>query len=249
MVSLGTYPDVPLKLARERRDERRKGHAAGTTPSDQLKAEKATKARRAEGERLAASGLPGLGTFEHTARAWHAYMLAGWAPSHGTKVLAPLENDLLPHIGAWQLSDITAPQLLVQARRVEARGASETAYRALKVAGAVFRFGVQQGLCESDPSRDLKGAVLLPAAQHRAADQSPGFPGVIEWRASLDGRSAHTLLGRWPRRAARGARRPQAQLIEPRGKDGFQGAPLAGSSGEPLRDHDLSFNIHIRDLA
>ena len=34
MLSLGTYPDVPMKLARERRDEKRKGHAAGTNPSE-----------------------------------------------------------------------------------------------------------------------------------------------------------------------------------------------------------------------
>lgn len=59
------------------------------------------------------------------------------------------------------------------ARRIEARGVGETACRAVKVVGAVFRCGVQHGLCESDPSRDLRGAVLLPVPEHRAAVTDP----------------------------------------------------------------------------
>lgn len=173
MVSLGTYPDVPLKLARERRDEKRKGHAAGTNPSEQRKAEKAAQAIKAEAARLAEAGLPGPGTFEHTAREWHAYMTPGWAPGHAAKILALLANDLIPYIGARPLSEITAPELLKQAKRVEARGAAETAYRAIKVAGTVFRYGVQHGHCESDPSRDLRGAVLMPVVKHRAAVTDP----------------------------------------------------------------------------
>ncbi len=88
-------------------------------------------------------------------------------------MLALLANDLFPYIGARPLSELTAPELLTHARRVEARGAVETAYRALKTAGAVFRHGVQRGYCESDPTRDLKGAVVLPVPQHRAAVTDP----------------------------------------------------------------------------
>lgn len=179
MVSLGTYPDVPLKLARERRDENRKGHAAGIDPSEQRKAEKVAKARNVEAARLAAAGLPGPGTFEHTGREWHSYMAPSWAPGHATKVLALLKNDLFPFIGTRLLTEITAPELLKQAKRVEARGATETAYRALKVAGAVFRYGVQHGHCESDPSRDLRGAVMLPVAKHRAAVTDPKKLGAL----------------------------------------------------------------------
>ena len=173
MLSLGTYPDVPLLLARERRDEARKLVAAGTDPSDARKAEKAAGVVRAEAARLAAAGLPGPGTFEHAAREWHAYMKPSWSATHAVKVLALLENDLIPYIGARPLSELTPPELLTHARRVEARGATETAYRAIKAAGAVFRFGVQHGYCSSDPTRDLKGAVVLPVAKHRAAVTDP----------------------------------------------------------------------------
>lgn len=173
MLSLGTYPDVPLTLARDRRNEARALVAAGTDPSGARKADKAADAAKAEAQALADAGLPGPGTFEHAAREWHARMAPSWSTAHAGKVLALLVNDLFPYIGARPLAEMTAPELLKQARRVEARGAVETAYRALKAAGAVFRHGVQHGYCESDPTRDLKGAVMLPVAEHRAAVTDP----------------------------------------------------------------------------
>ena len=66
MLSFGTYPDVPLKLARERRDKARATLAAGTDPGEQRKADKAAQALKVESARMAAAGLPGPGTFEHT---------------------------------------------------------------------------------------------------------------------------------------------------------------------------------------
>ena len=128
---------------------------------------------------MAAAGLPGLGTFEHVAREWHARMAPSWSTGHAVKVLALMVNDLFPYIGARPLAELSAPELLTHARRVEARGAVETAYRALKAAGAVFRFGVQRGYCESDPTRDLKGAIMLPVAQHRAAVTDPAKLGEL----------------------------------------------------------------------
>jgi integrase len=172
-LSLGTYPAVSLKLARERRDEARSAIAAGIDPSEQRKAEKAAHALKAEAERLAEAGRPGPGTFEHAAREWHARMAPHWSTAHAGKVLAMLENDLFPCIGRRALSELTAPELLMQAKRVESRGAVETAYRVLKAAGAVFRHGVQHGYCVSDPTRDLKGAIVLPVAQHRPAVTDP----------------------------------------------------------------------------
>ena len=87
MLSLGTYPEVPLALARERREEARKLIAAGTDPSAKRKADKAADRAAAEAERLAAAGLPGPGTFEHAAREWHARMAPSWSPAHAVKVL------------------------------------------------------------------------------------------------------------------------------------------------------------------
>lgn len=179
MLSLGTYPEVTLAQARDKAREARALVAAGTDPSDARKADKAAQAAKAEAARLAAAGLPGPGTFEHVAREWHAHMAPSWSEGHGVKVLALLVNDLFPFIGAQPLAELTAPELLKHARRIEARGAVETAYRALKAAGAVFRYGVQNGHCQSDPTRDLKGAIQLPVPEHRAAVTDPAKLGEL----------------------------------------------------------------------
>jgi len=180
MLSLGTYPDVSLKLARQRRDEARRLIAEGIDPSAARKAQRAEADAKAEAERLAAAGEPVPGTFEHAARQWHAYMAAkDWSAGHAAKVLALLQNDLIPYIGARPLRGLTAPELLTHARRVESRGAAETAGRAIGVAGAVFRYGVQHGWCDSDPTRDLRGAVKMPPARHRSAITDPAKLGEL----------------------------------------------------------------------
>jgi integrase len=178
-LSLGTYPDVSLADARSRRDDARRLVAAGTDPSEARKADKVAKAAKAEAQALADAGLPGHGSFEHTGREWHAHMAPSWAPTHAEKVLALLERDLFPYIGTRALADLTPPELLRQATRVQERGATDTAYRALKAAGAVFRYGVQRGYCVSDPTRDLKGAIVLPVAQHQAAITDPAKLGEL----------------------------------------------------------------------
>jgi integrase len=179
LISLGTYPEVPLKLARERRDKARSALASGIDPSEQRKADRAAAALKLEARRLAAAGLPGPGTFEHVAREWHARMTPRWSQSHAGKVLALMVNDLFPYIGRTPLRELSAPEVLMHARRVEARGAVETAYRALKIAGMVFRFGVQQNYCDRDPTHDLKGAIVLPVARHRAAVIDPSKLGEL----------------------------------------------------------------------
>ena len=137
------------------------------------------RALRQESARLTAAGLPVPGTFEHTARDWYSRHLPTWSPGHAKKILALLVNDLFPYLGARELTTLKGPEVLMVVRRIEARGAIETAYRALKAAGAVYRHGVQNGLCESDPIRDLQGAVVMPESKHRAAVTDPAKLGQL----------------------------------------------------------------------
>lgn len=185
MLSVGTYPEVSLSKARERRAELRAQVAAGMDPSKARKDDRTVKAAADEAGALAAAGLPVPGTFEHTARDWHTRMTPGWAPGHAVKVLSLLERDLFPYIGTTKLSDLTPPAMLGHFRRIEARGAVETAYRARGIAGNVFRYGIQHGHCTSDPTRDLKGAIVIPPQEHRAAVTDPAKLG--EMLRAIDG--------------------------------------------------------------
>jgi integrase len=151
-LSLGVYPDVSLKEARDNRDEARKLLAKGIDPAIERKVQKAAKVERA------------ANTFEAVAREWFALMLPNWAKSHSDKILARLENDVFPWLGGRPIADIKAPEVLTVLRRVEARGARDTAHRVHQNCGQIFRYAVATGRAERDVSADLRGA--LPPARH-----------------------------------------------------------------------------------
>lgn len=152
LLAHGVYPDVGLKDAREKRDAARKLLADGIDPGENRKVQKSAKAERA------------ANSFETVAREWFAKHSPGWAVSHADKIIKRLENDVFPWIGGKPIAEITAPVLLTVLRRIESRGALDTAHRAQQNCGQVFRYAVATGRAERDPSADLRGA--LPPARH-----------------------------------------------------------------------------------
>ena len=148
-ISLGTYPDVSLKVARELRDEKRQLLSAGVDPS-------------------VAGAAAKMDTFEAVAREWHAKREHTWKSDHAKWILHRLEQDAFPWLGSYPIGDVTAPTLLRVLRRIEERGALETAHKVKNWCGNVFRYGVATGRCERDPSADLRGA-LPPVKSKRFA--------------------------------------------------------------------------------
>ena len=116
LLSLGIYPDVSLKQARDRRDEARKQVAAGIDPGENRKAKKAAKVAKQ------------ANSFEVIAREWYAKHSPNWSANHGDRIIRRLKRDIFPWIGGLPVADITAPQLLEVIRRVERRGALGTAH-------------------------------------------------------------------------------------------------------------------------
>jgi integrase len=106
------------------------------------------------------------------AREWYAKHTPTWAPSHADRILRRFERDVFPWIGGRPVGEIVAPDLLAVARRIEERGALETAHRALQSCGQVFRYAVATGRADRDPTGDLRGA-LPPAREGH-------FPAVTE---------------------------------------------------------------------
>ncbi|MEO6689630.1 MAG: integrase arm-type DNA-binding domain-containing protein [Dokdonella sp.] len=147
-ISLGVYPDVSLRSARERCDDARKLIANGVDPSAKRQVEKIATAD----------------TFEAVGREWFTKFSAGWAKSHSDKILARLENDLFPWLGKRPIGEIEPPELLACLRRIENRGAVDTAHRAHQNAGQIFRYAIATGRAKRDPSVDLRGAI--PPAKH-----------------------------------------------------------------------------------
>ncbi|MBA9900925.1 tyrosine-type recombinase/integrase [Burkholderia cepacia] len=146
-ISLGVYPEVSLKEARERRDKARLLLGTGADPGETRKAEK----------RVARLGAEN--TFEAIAREWYAKDFPPWSESHATRNLARLEVDVFPWIGARPISGLTPPEVLDVLLRVEKRGALETAYRLRGIIGQVIRYGVATGRVARDITVDLRGAL------------------------------------------------------------------------------------------
>ncbi|MGE4263381.1 MAG: tyrosine-type recombinase/integrase [Desulfovibrio sp.] len=159
-LSLGVYPDVSLAQARERRDEARRLLAEGTDPSTVRKASKAEQQAQAE-------------TFELVARQWHEKFTPSWTPGHAARILTSLSQDAFPWLGHRPIREILPPEVLSVARRVESRGAIETAHRLVGNVGMVFRYAVASGLADSDPTRDLRGALSPTNEKHHASLTDP----------------------------------------------------------------------------
>ncbi len=183
-LSLGVYPDVTLARARERRDDARKLLADGVDPGEHRKA-----AKRAKEDAAANS-------FEAVAREWFAKQSIHWARGHAEKIIRRLERDLFPWLGSRPVADITAPDILTVLRRIEGRGAIETAHRALQNAGQVFRYAVATGRAMRDPTGDLRGSLTPWKPKHYPAITDPkeisplllaidGFTGTFPVKCAL----------------------------------------------------------------
>ena len=166
-LSLGVYPDVSLKQARRRREEARQLLARKIDPSEHRKAQKTAREERS------------ANSLEAVAREWFIKHSPNWAASHASRILSRLERDIFPWIGGTPIADITAPQLLAVVRRIEQRGALETAHRVLQNCGQVFRYAVATGRAERDPSGDLRGALSPVKGKHFAAVTDPKQVGSL----------------------------------------------------------------------
>lgn len=167
LISFGTFPLIGLKEAREKRDEAKRLLADGIDPSAH---------RRAERNAVINKEQNG---FEVVAREWLEQQHAAWAISHYRTVCQRLQNDVFPFVGKMSVEEIKAPDLFAILRRIEKREAFETAHRVKTALGQIFRYAISTGRVNSDPTRDLKGALRPVKIQHLPAVTDPKRLGEI----------------------------------------------------------------------
>jgi integrase len=166
-LSFGVYPDVSLKEAREKLDEARKHLEGGRDPG----------AMRKSIETISTDAA--AATFESIAREWFALNSRKWAPSHGDRIIRRLELNIFPWLGTRPIAEIKASELLTTLRRIEGRGAHETAHRALQNCARVFRYAVVTDRTDRDIARDLAGALAPVVEQHHASITDPRGVGAL----------------------------------------------------------------------
>ncbi len=167
-LSLGVYPDVSLKEARDHLDDVRRNLRAGIDPGAE---------RKIQG--MVFHAPPSGATFETVAREWFGKHSPSWAPGHGDKIIRRLELNIFPWLGAKPIADIKPLELLGAVQRIEQRGANETAHRALQNCGRVFRYAVATGRAERDITRDLLGALAPVVERHHASIVEPKAVGAL----------------------------------------------------------------------
>ncbi len=191
-LSLGVYPTVGLADARARRNDARKLIAGGIDPSEHRKAGKQVQIARAATARAVAMGQVLPGSFEAVAREWWTTVhISKVSEKHAARTLIRFTQDVFPWLGARPLDGIEAPELLTVLRRVEARGAIETAHRIKDACAQVFRYGIAAGHCARNPAADIRDALKPVPTRHHAAITDPKRAG--ELLRDMVGYEGHTV--------------------------------------------------------
>lgn len=185
-ISLGTYPATSLALARQKAAEARAQVAAGINPSEARKAARVVESVDQAAAVRESQGLPPLGSFEHVAMEFWRLRYSPdnaaarqWSDSYADRWIGRLRFDVFPYIGRRDLRSLAPRELLEVLRRVERRGAFDTASKLSQSISEVFRHGVVLEYCDSDPARDLRGALRKHLVKHYAAVTAPGEAGDL----------------------------------------------------------------------
>lgn len=151
---LGGYPTVSLKEARERKSEARKLLDEGRDPGIEAK------------KQAVQMATARANTFEVLARTWFAVQEGRWTPIHARDVIQSLENEVIPWLGSLPVCEIDEPMVLTVLRKIEKRGAIETAHRVRQRVSAVFVHAIAEGAATRDPAASV-GKALKPVPRKR----------------------------------------------------------------------------------
>ena len=174
--SFGVYPDTTLKVARKKRGEIRNMLSEGIDPGAVKRSEKQAAAD----------------SYEAIAREWHAKQANRLSSSYAKKVIRDMERDVFPYLGKRVVSEIEAPDVLSVLRRIESRGAIETAHRTKANASRVFSFAISTGRAKRNPCNDInsKDALMPVKNRHMPTITDPKEVGAL-LRAIADYSGSH----------------------------------------------------------
>lgn len=141
IVSLGTYPSVSLKQARELRDRAREKVASGQHPKPESRS--------------------GPETFRSVARDWYESRRTGWGDKYARTVIRRLERDLFPYLGDTPIEQVSRADIMQALEVVQGRGAIYSAHRLRGFVSEIFGYALGQDLVSTDPSHAIKQGKLL----------------------------------------------------------------------------------------
>ncbi|MEQ6435411.1 integrase arm-type DNA-binding domain-containing protein [Comamonas sp. w2-DMI] len=160
-LALGSYPAVSLTAARKARDAAKIQRSEGSDPIQTRKLKK-----------LKGGGETGE-SFKAVALEWYGKQADKWSPGHAERMLRQFERDLFPWLGDRPMAAVEPMELLSVLQKVEARGAMETADRALMLARQVWRYWLPTA---SNTQRDITEGLKSRLTPYRGKN----FPAIVE---------------------------------------------------------------------
>lgn len=175
LLACGSYPEVSLAEARRRREAARAKLREGIDPVEARRQEQAEIAGRV------------ANSFESVTREWIRVRGARWTERHRKNVLAQMERDAFPKLGRRPVAGLTSVEVLAVLRDVESRGALDSTGRLCQRIRMALNYAVITGRIESNPVRDLDGALISPERGHHAALPWSMVPAFLKALASYPG--------------------------------------------------------------
>ncbi len=160
-LTIGEYPHISLKMARERAEAARALRVLGVDP------------RMAQEREREASRSASQDTFGQISNDWIKTRGARWSETYRHKIRVMLERHLFPTLGEMPITHIEAPLLLSVLRPIEGVGKTDLAHTLLQQAGAIFRFAIATGRASNDPAAALRGALAPHRGKNFAAIITP----------------------------------------------------------------------------
>ena len=181
-LALGSFPDLKLADARERRDDAKKALRRGLDPAETL----GTRRRR-----IIEAARP---TFADLAERWFQARKRRWCEGYALRIWNRIAQDIIPVLGERPPAEITSEEILAALRGIEARGSIETARRVRTYVENIFKFAKAERSVAVNPAEDLVEALQTPPPpKRRAALKARDLPTFLEDLAHYDG-EARTRL-------------------------------------------------------
>lgn len=172
LLTLGAYPEISLKRARELHFEARQQLAEGIDPVQSKKTVQESKKH----------------TFETVFNEWYNTYKEKWTPGHAKTVYRRIEANILPWLKNRPIREISTREILEYLRKIEARGAVETAHRVCQIISQVFVYAVASGILENNPAADLHKALKPVQKKNLPAITEPAR--IKELLKAIDGANA-----------------------------------------------------------
>lgn len=178
-LAFGAFPAVSLADARAKRDAAKRALADGVDPAAKLRLERVTRS------------IAAASTFHAVADEYLDKLRREHRASATMTKVEWLLAFARPAIGGRPIAEISAAEVLAVLRKVEARGRLETARRLRSTIGSVFRYAVATARADNDPTLALRGALVTPKVQPRAAVTAPAaFGALLRAIESFEGQPA-----------------------------------------------------------